>query len=189
VAGNAASQQGQLGVQAGNAQAGLANQTQTQGLADVNALSTLGSQQQTIQQNKQLMPLDVLGKQAAVMSGAQLPMTTTSTMNGSPLSAIASLGALGIGMTTSGKDGQTPYDNLKKALGIGTGSSVIANSNSPTGYMNNAGQPVNQDGSASSAVNTGTSSDYTGGLPNYAPTNAIDYNMLGGDPNYVAPAP
>lgn len=184
VAGNAASQQGQLQSTVGGQQASLANQTQTQGLADVNALATLGGQQQTIQQNKQLMPLDVLGKQAAVMSGAQLPMTTTSTMNASPLSAIAGLGTLGVGMLTKNASGTTPWDNLKTALGGVLGSSVVANSNSPTGYMNNAGQPVNQDGSASSAVNTGTSSDYTGGLPDYAPTDAIDYGMLGGDPNY-----
>ena len=98
VAGNMAAQEGQLLRDVGTGQASLANQQQTQGLADVNALATLGGQQQTIAQNRALLPLDVLSKQAALMSGAQLPMTTTSTMTGSPLSAIAGLGALGVGM-------------------------------------------------------------------------------------------
>ena len=102
VAGNMAAQQGQLQRDVGTGQAALANQTQTQGLADVNALSTLGSQQQTIAQNKQLAPLDILGKQASVMSGAQLPTTVTTQANGSPLSAIAGLGSLGVGLMTPG---------------------------------------------------------------------------------------
>ena len=98
VAGNLAAQQGQLLRDVGTGQAALAGQTQTAGLADVNALSTLGAQQQAIQQSKAMLPLDVLSKQASLMTGAQLPMTTTSTMTGSPLSAIAGLGSLGVGM-------------------------------------------------------------------------------------------
>jgi hypothetical protein len=98
VAGNVAGQQGQLLRDVGTGQAALANQTQTQGLADVNALAILGGQQQTIAQNKALMPLDVLGKQASLTTGVQLPMTTTSTMTGSPLSAIAGLGGLTAGV-------------------------------------------------------------------------------------------
>ena len=98
VAGNMAGQQGQLLRDVGTGQAALANQQQTQGLADVNALATLGAQQQTIAQNKALAPLDVLGKQASIMSGAQLPTSVTSTMTGSPLSAIAGLGATAAGL-------------------------------------------------------------------------------------------
>jgi hypothetical protein len=76
----------------------LANQRQTAGLADVNALATLGQQQQAIEQNRALMPLDVLNKRASLMSGVQLPMTTNTTMTGSPLSAIAGLGTTAIGL-------------------------------------------------------------------------------------------
>ena len=97
-AGNLAAQQGQLYRDVGTGQAALANQTQTQGLADVNALATLGGQQQTIAQNRQLAPLEILGKQASIMSGANLPTTVTSTMKGSPLSAIAGLGATAAGI-------------------------------------------------------------------------------------------
>ena len=126
IAGNAATQQGQLGVSASQQQAAQANQLQTQGLADVNALATVGQQQQTLAQNKQLMPLDVLGKQAAIMSGAQLPMTTTSTMTGSPLSAIAGLGATAKGLMTPGANGGLSVaDQITNWL-KGTGSTATA---------------------------------------------------------------
>jgi len=98
VAGNMAAQQGQLYRDVGTGQAALANQTQTQGLADVNALATLGAQEQTINQNRQLAPLDILNKQASIMSGAQLPTTVNTTATGSPLSAIAGLGATAAGL-------------------------------------------------------------------------------------------
>jgi len=134
VAGNMAAQEGQLLRDVGTGQAALANQTQTQGLADVNALATLGGQEQAIAQNKALMPLDVLSKRAALMSGAQLPMTTTSTMTGSPLSAIAGLGSLGVGLmtpaagtvTAANPTGISPLDKLKNLLGY-TGSSTPSN--------------------------------------------------------------
>ena len=130
VAGNMAAQQGQLLRDVGTGQAALANQQQTQGLADVNALATLGGQQQTIAQNKALLPLDVLSKQAALMSGAQLPMTTTSTMTGSPLSAIAGLGALGVGLNTAPTAGGiTPWQRILSGLGMGGGGSSIQTAN------------------------------------------------------------
>lgn len=97
VAGNLAAQQGQLYRDVGTGQAALASQRQTQGLADVNALATLGGQQQTIAQNRALAPLEILGKQASVLSGANIPATTTTTMKGSPLSMIAGLGATAAG--------------------------------------------------------------------------------------------
>ena len=117
IAGNQEYQQGQLGVAAGQQQAAQANQLQTQGLADVNALATLGGQQQTIAQNRALQPLDVLGKQASIMSGAQLPMTTTSTMNASPLSAIAGLGATAAGLFSTPKDGTSAASGIASGLG------------------------------------------------------------------------
>jgi len=116
IAGNMAAQQGQLQRDVGTAQAALANQRQTQGLADVNALATLGQQQQTIEQNKQLMPLDVLNKRASLMTGAQLPMTTTTTANASPLSTVAGLGALAKSLfTPSVADGKSLWDTLSSA--------------------------------------------------------------------------
>ena len=170
VAGNMATQQGQLARDVGTGQAALANQTQTAGLADVNALATLGGQEQTIAQNKVLQPLDVLGKQASVMTGAQLPMSTTSTMSASPLSAIASLGALGVGMFTPGaatKDaagntipGTNAWDKLTGTLKSGWSSMTAPNvdAGSPTGYSDSSGKPVNANGTplASSVDNSGS---------------------------------
>lgn len=126
IAGNAAQAQGQLLRDVGTGQAALANQQQTAGLADVNALATLGAQQQTIAQNKQLAPLDILGKQTSILSGAQLPTTTTTTAEMSPLSAIAGLGSYGAGMFTPqymGMDPTTkqPIYGQTPAANFGTG--------------------------------------------------------------------
>jgi len=97
MAGNAATQQAQNYRDVGTQAMNFAQQKQTQSLADINAMATLGAQQQQIAQNKQLFPLDVLAKQAGVLSGAQIPTTQQQTMTGSPLSAIAGLGSLAIG--------------------------------------------------------------------------------------------
>jgi hypothetical protein len=117
MAGNAATQQAQnfrdIGTQAMN----FAQQRQNQSLADINAMATLGAQQQQIAQNKQLFPLDVLAKQAAISSGAQIPTTVEQKMTGSPLSAIAGLGALGMQMFTKNASGTTPWDNIKALFG------------------------------------------------------------------------
>jgi hypothetical protein len=104
---------------AGTGQMNLAGQTQGLGLACVNALATLGCQQRTIAQNKQLFPLQLLGTEASLLSGAQIPMSTTSTATGSPLSAIAGLGSLATGLFT-GKCCNTPFSNIVKSLSSST---------------------------------------------------------------------
>ena len=139
VAGNLAAQQGQLARDVGTGQAALAGQTQAAGLADVNALATLGGQQQTIAQNKAMMPLDVLGKQASLMSGAQLPMSTTSTMTGSPLALIAGLGSAATGMFSQPVVGKNPdgtpiygsnlWNTIKNQFGTTTEPSITAGGN------------------------------------------------------------
>jgi hypothetical protein len=80
----------------------LAGQTQTLGLGDVNALATYGGQQQQIAQNQQLFPLQTLGTEAGLLRGYQIPTSTVQTYQGSPLSAIASLGSTVAGLTQSG---------------------------------------------------------------------------------------
>jgi hypothetical protein len=90
-ASNAASQEQQnltnLGAQAGN----LATTNQNLGLADINALSTLGGQQQTIKQNQQLFPLTNLSTLSSLLRGYNVPMSSTSTANASPLSTLGGL--------------------------------------------------------------------------------------------------
>jgi len=118
IAGNMSTQQAQNLRDVGTQRLNLGQQQQTQGIADVNQLATMGGQQQQILQNQQLFPLDVLAKQAAVLSGAQIPTTQTQTMNMSPLSAIAGLGSLGIGLNTKNASGTTPWENIMRSIGL-----------------------------------------------------------------------
>jgi hypothetical protein len=124
VAGNAASQQAANRIAAGAGMTNLGQQQQQSGLADVNALSTLGGQQQTIAQNKELFPLDVAAKQMAALSGAQIPTTTMQTMTGSPLSAIAGLGALAGGLFSKNSSGTSAAGNIYGAIGAPVTSAI-----------------------------------------------------------------
>ena len=121
VAGNMATQQAQNLRDATASSLNLGKATQDMGLADVNQLATMGAQQQQIKQNEQLFPLDVLTKQAGVLSGAQIPTTQTATMTGSPLSAIAGLGALTAGLNTATAGAMTPWQRIMNGLGLSGG--------------------------------------------------------------------
>lgn len=99
---------------AGSQQLGnLATSRQALGLGDVNALATLGSQQQQIEQNRSLFPLQVAQQQAGLLRGYTIPTSVASTYTGpipgayaaSPLQQIAGVGSLlaGIGQTDFGK--------------------------------------------------------------------------------------
>lgn len=96
----------------------LATTTQNLGLGDVNALNTLGTQQQQIAQAEQLFPLQMAQAKAGLLQGAQIPTSSTSTYTGpipgayqnAPLStglgALTSLGSLfssGVGGTSAVK--------------------------------------------------------------------------------------
>lgn len=89
----------------------LGQQTQTAGLADVNALSTLGGQQQTIAQNEQLFPLTAGNLGAQALRGYNVPTSVDNTYTGpipgaysaSPLQQIAGLGSIIGGVS------QTPF--------------------------------------------------------------------------------
>ena len=112
---------------AGGSQMGaLGTTTQNLGMGDVNALSTMGGQQQQIAQNQQLFPLQVAAQQAALMKGFTIPTSVSSTYTGpipgayqaSPLQQIGSLGAGITGLFTSGSDGTpSPFANLVSGLG------------------------------------------------------------------------
>lgn len=99
---------------AGSQQLGnLATSQQALGLGDVNALATLGAQQQQIEQNASLFPLQVASQQAGLLRGYTIPTSVASTYTGpipgayaaSPLQQIAGIGSLlgGIGQTDFGK--------------------------------------------------------------------------------------
>ena len=186
VAGNAASQQAANRIAAGTGQMNLGQQQQQSGLADVNALSTLGEQQQKIAQNKELFPLDVAAKQAAIMSGAQIPTTVTQTMQGSPLSAIAGLGSLTAGMFTSqpvydpvtGRitGTTTPAANIGSAIG-----SALSGIGSLFPSFNTGGGPDVSDPGSTGQTGLPSGSDFS--TPWYTPPADVvtsDPN----DPNY-----
>lgn len=91
----------------------LGQQTQAAGLADVNALSTLGGQQQTIAQNEQLFPLTAANLGAQALRGYNVPTSVANTYTGpipgayaaSPLQQIAGLSSIigGVSQTPFGK--------------------------------------------------------------------------------------
>jgi hypothetical protein len=102
----------------------LAGQQQTMGLADVNALSTMGAQQQQIDQNRELFPLQIAEKQAALMKGYTVPTSVSSSYTGpipgayqtSPLMQAASLGSGITGLFTAPAGGTAPIENFTKWL-------------------------------------------------------------------------
>jgi len=114
----------------------LASQQQSLGLGDVNALATLGGQQQTIAQNQQLFPMQQLTNESALLRGYTMPTSTSSSYTGpipgayaaSPLQQIAGLGALAAGVSN------TPLGSA-----IGTGLSGLGTSLSAMLGLNNTG--------------------------------------------------
>ena len=109
----------------------LANQTQALGLGDVNALATMGGQQQQIEQNQSLFPMQVANQQAALLRGYTIPTSTSSTYTGpipgaysaSPLSQIAGVGSLLGALNTAGPNGTTAGSNLIGGI-VNAGSSL-----------------------------------------------------------------
>lgn len=91
-AAQAAAQQAQALQQAGAGMGNLAQQANAANLACINALSTLGGQQQTIAQNQQLFPLTTLSSLAGLLQGYQIPTSTKTTLCMSPLSGVAAVG-------------------------------------------------------------------------------------------------
>lgn len=91
----------------------LATAGQAANLADINALATMGSQQQTINQNQQLFPLTAANLGAQALRGYNVPTSVANTYTGpipgaysaSPLAQIAGLGSIigGVSNTNFGK--------------------------------------------------------------------------------------
>ena len=108
-------------INAGSVGGNLATTTQNLGLADVNAINTLGTQQQQIEQARQLFPLQMAQAQAGLMQGINVPTSVTSAYRGpvpgaysaSPLQQISGGAALLGGLST------TPFG---KAIGSGLSS-------------------------------------------------------------------
>lgn len=121
----------------------LATTGQGMGLADINALATLGAQQQTIAQNEQLFPLQTLNLSTQALRGYSVPTGSTASYTGpipgaysaSPLAQITGLGAFlaGASDTQLGKTIGSKLSGLLRAMGgqPGEGTSLIANPATP----------------------------------------------------------
>ena len=116
----------------------LAGQQQSLGLGDVNALSTLGGQQQTIAQNQQLFPMQQLMNQAQLLRGYTIPTSVSASQTApasqgqfgmSPLQQISTLGTLAGALAQPNlKTGTSAGGNLISGLGnmLGTGASDLS---------------------------------------------------------------
>jgi len=143
-AGTLASQGTQNLINAGTQQGQLASTNQALNLGEINALATLGEQQRTLKQNEQLFPLSNLSTLSGMLRGYNVPMTTTTTAEMSPLSALAGVASGGLGMITPGPGGKTPFENLKNIFGAGSLSGTIFQPTS--GTEAGVGFTVDEDG-------------------------------------------
>lgn len=170
--------QGQLGQTAGSLQSAgqtnlinagqvggqLATETQNLGLGDVNALNTLGTQQQQIAQAQQLFPMQMAQQQAGLLQGAQIPTSASTTYTGpipgayqtSPLSQITGLGAGAMGLLTPNAQGVVPAQSalstLSQMLGLNTPAATTNGTPPLSSYDANMG--VNFTSPAASDVGT-----------------------------------
>lgn len=162
----------------------LATTGQNLSLADINALSTMGGQQQTIAQNEQLFPLQTLNTGAAALRGYQVPTSVNSTYNGpipgaysaSPLQQIAGIGALLSGASTSANGTPTSFGNWlgNQLTSAGSGiSNMLGGGSSTTPELlggggtgtTGGGITTNPDGSyTTSTGNTINQNDYSTGM-------------------------
>jgi hypothetical protein len=110
LAGSQAGAQGQMQLSGAQAAQNLGAGQQQFNLSDINALSTMGAQQQANLQNQQLFPLQTLSTGANLLRGYNMPTSVTSTYEGpgqagqytsSPLSQIAGLGGIVGGLSNS----------------------------------------------------------------------------------------
>lgn len=117
-AAQSAAQQAQARQAAGLGLGTLAGQGSGINLANINALATLGGQQQTIAQNEQMFPLTTLSNLAGLLQGYQMPTTVTTQLEMSPLSAIGAIGS-GLGglfQAPAAGSGGTPGKSLFEQL-------------------------------------------------------------------------
>ena len=91
----------------------LGTQQNQANIACINALSTLGAQEQTIGQNAQCFDLAKYAKLAGIMQGAQIPTTVKTTKCESPYSALGALGSGALGVLQS----KGAMDAISKGLG------------------------------------------------------------------------
>jgi len=112
-AASAAAQEGSLLNTAGSTMGALGTGAGSQNLACINALATLGGQQQTIEQNRQNFPLTNLASLSTLLQGYSIPTSTKTTLCMSPLSGVAAVGTgLGALLQNDPKTGKNMLENI-----------------------------------------------------------------------------
>lgn len=174
-------------IAAANSLGTLATTTQNLGLGDVNALATLGGQQQTNAQNQQNYPMSQLAAESNLLKGATIPTATSSSYTGpipgaynnSPLSQIAALGSsvlgTGLGQTLFGSPANGPTAATSGLVGKGLSSAYNYLTGQPTGTGLPAGVTV-----------SGT--DPTTGTPTYVDSSGTPVDQFG-NPAFVSNNP
>lgn len=135
VAGCAAAKEAGALERAGTGMGTIAQQASGVNLACINALSTLGGQQQTIKQNEQNYPLTTLASLASLLQGYSIPTATRTQLEMSPFSALGALGSGALGLLTPKTDslgnviaGTSQLDQILKSIrGTSAGSSSAGN--------------------------------------------------------------
>jgi hypothetical protein len=149
-AAQAAANEGQLLNTAGTNMGNLAQTGAGMNLACINALSTLGGQQQTIGQNAENFPLTKLASLGSLLQGYSIPVGTKTTLCMSPLSSIAAAGtgAMGLYRCIPGFKGlvDSGISSIAGLFGSGSGGSSCTNSgyHDPT-YDPEGGQGIATD--------------------------------------------
>ena len=169
-AAQAAANEGNLLNQAGQNMGTLGSQASAANLACINALSTLGGQQQTIGQNEQNFPLSTLSSLSGLLQGYNIPVGTRTTLCASPLSVVAGGVSGGTGLYDKSPSFQKLVDKSFSGLGKILGSSTNLG----------GGISMNSDGSISGGspnIDSGMSNQDIEDLINGGP------EQLGGD-NY-----
>lgn len=160
-AGCAAYKQSAAQQQAGAGLGQLGTQGATANLACINALATLGGQQQTIGQNAQNFPLTSLTSLAGLLSGYTMPTSTKTTLCMSPLSAVGAVGSGIMGLLQCSTPGSgksvlsNALGNLKGIFGSSAGATPTSDTQGTNLYGNTGGYASEQP-TDSSAWDTGT---------------------------------
>jgi len=104
----------------------LGTQQNQANIACINALATLGGQEQTIAQNAQCYDLAKYAKAAGIMQGAQIPTSVKTTMCMSPFSGLGAVGSGVLGILCK-------YPNIMCKIGGGL-SGLLSKTNTTPGH-------------------------------------------------------
>lgn len=135
-AGSLTGQQAQTLNQAAQTLGNLAQTGQAANLACINALATLGGQQQTIAQNQQLFPMSTLSQLSQLLQGYNIPVTTKTRLCKSGLENIGSVaGLLGTLLQPNQISQKSTFDLIKGILPSIFGGKTGSGSGSGSGSL------------------------------------------------------